>query len=108
MEGRLFSSTVNLRTKIMGFRGFDSSIILILRGGIPRPMGNLPESLSQAILVGIILVGRLGVFILTGKQSAQLRLISQTIYLNWETVCPVKIHTIKQFVLTGKQSAQLR
>ena len=45
----------------MDFRGFDSSVILILRGGILRPIGNLPESLSQAILVGIMLVGRLGV-----------------------------------------------
>ena len=43
------------------FRGFDSSIILILMGGIPRPMGIFPESLSQEILVGIMLVGRLGV-----------------------------------------------
>ena len=51
----------NLRTKLLEFRGFDSSIILILRGGIPMPIGNVPESLSQAILVGIILVGRLGV-----------------------------------------------
>ena len=53
--------TANLRTNIMGFRGVDSSIILILRGGIPRPIGNFSESLSQSILVGIILVGRLGV-----------------------------------------------
>ena len=53
--------TANLRTKILDFRGFDSSIILILRGGILRPIGNFPESLSQAILVGIMLVGRLGV-----------------------------------------------
>ena len=45
----------------MDFRGFDSSTILILRGGISRPKGNFPESLSQAILVGIMLVGRLGV-----------------------------------------------
>ena len=36
----------------MDFRGFDSSIILILRGGIPRPIGDFPESLSQAMLVG--------------------------------------------------------
>ena len=50
----------NLRTNIMDFRGVDSSIILILRGGIPRPIGNFPEHLSQAILVGIMLVGRLG------------------------------------------------
>ena len=38
---------VNLRTKTLDFRGFDSSIVLILRGGIPRPMGNFPECLSQ-------------------------------------------------------------
>ena len=47
----------------MDFRGFDSSIILILRGEIPRPIGNFPESLTQAMLVGVMLVGRLGVII---------------------------------------------
>ena len=46
----------------MDFRGFDSSIILIQRGGILMSIGDLPECLSQAILVGIMLVGRLGVF----------------------------------------------
>ena len=51
----------HLRTKILDFRRFDSSIILILLGGNPRPLGNFPEMLSQQILVGIILVGRLGV-----------------------------------------------
>ena len=30
--------TAHLRAKILGFRGFDSSGILILRGGIPRPI----------------------------------------------------------------------
>ena len=50
--------TANLRTTILDFRGFDSIIILILRGG-----HDFLESLSQAILAGIILVGRLGVFI---------------------------------------------
>ena len=49
----------NLRTKIMDFRVADSSIISILRGGIPMSVGDLPDSLSQAILVGIMLVGRL-------------------------------------------------
>ena len=44
----------------MDFGGFYFSRILIVRGGIPRPIGNFPESLSQAILVGIILVGRRG------------------------------------------------
>ena len=43
------------------FRGLDSSVILILRGGIPRPIGDSPEDLSQAMFVGIMLVGRLGV-----------------------------------------------
>ena len=41
--------------------GFDSSIILIYRGGILLSMGDLPENLNQARLVGIMLVGRLGV-----------------------------------------------
>ena len=35
--------TANLRTKILDFGGFDSSRILILRGGIPRPIENPPE-----------------------------------------------------------------
>ena len=51
----------NLPTKILDFRGFDSSRILILRGGIPMSIGNFLESLSQAILAGRFLVGRLGV-----------------------------------------------
>ena len=44
--------TANLPTKIVDFGGFDSSIMLNLRGGIPRPIGNFPESLCQAMLVG--------------------------------------------------------
>ena len=51
----------NLPTNIVGFRGFDSSMILNFRGGIPRPIGKFPESLSQAMLVGVMFVGRLGV-----------------------------------------------
>ena len=35
--------------------------MLILRGEIPRPIGDFVESLSQAMLVGIMLVGRLDV-----------------------------------------------
>ena len=54
------SHTANLRTKTPDFRGFDSSIIISLSGGIPRSTGILPEIQSQAILVGIILVVRLG------------------------------------------------
>ena len=53
--------TATLRTEILDFRGFDSSRISILRGGIPRPIGKFLESLSQAILAGIILVARLGI-----------------------------------------------
>ena len=39
--------TANLRTTILDFRGFDSSRISILRGGIPMSIGHFPESLSQ-------------------------------------------------------------
>ena len=46
---------------IFWISGFDFSIILILRGGILISIGISPDILSQAILVGIILVGRLGV-----------------------------------------------
>ena len=53
--------TAHIRTTILDFRGFDSNTIFVLRGGILMSIGNFPEVLSQAILVGIILVGRLGV-----------------------------------------------
>ena len=53
--------TASLPTNIVDFRGFDSSIMLFLRGGILRPIGDFPESLSQAILVGVVFVGKLGV-----------------------------------------------
>ena len=46
---------------IVDFRRFDSSEMLFFRGGIPRPIGDFPESLNQAMLVGTMLVGRLGV-----------------------------------------------
>ena len=55
-SGRVCSAA-NLRTRILDFRGFDSSIILILRGGILRSMGIFPEVFNQPILAGIILVG---------------------------------------------------
>ena len=51
----------NLLAKIVHFTGFGSSIILILRGGIPRFMEDFPESLIQTMLVGTMLVGGLGV-----------------------------------------------
>ena len=40
-------STANLRTKIMHFRGFDSSRTLILRGVILMSIGNCLESLTR-------------------------------------------------------------
>ena len=43
-------ATVNLRTKILDFGGFDSSRILILRGGILMAIGNFPDIVSQRIL----------------------------------------------------------
>ena len=60
-DGTYFGGTANLRTEILDLRGSDSSISFITRDGVPRPIGDFPETLSQAILVGIILVGRLGV-----------------------------------------------
>ena len=56
---RACARTANLRTKILDFRVFDSSIILVLRGGILIPQGDFPETLSEPILAGIIFVGRL-------------------------------------------------
>ena len=56
-----FRGAANLPTRILDFKGFDSSRILILRGGILMSVGNFPESLSQGILAGVILVRRLGV-----------------------------------------------
>ena len=68
----------------MGFRGFDSSIILIKRVGIPRSIGKIRESLSQAMLVGVMSLGRLGVCLEYGtweplfRDSRRLQLPSTT------------------------------
>ena len=56
--------TANLPTNIVDFKRLDSSIILISRDGIIMSIGDFPESLSRAILVGTILVGGLGVILL--------------------------------------------
>ena len=58
----------DLPTNIADFRGFDSSVNLIIRADIPRPVGDFPESLTQAMLVGVMLVGRLGVLLSLVKQ----------------------------------------
>ena len=52
------TDTADLRTKTLDFGGFDSSRILILRGGTLMSIGSFPESSSQQILVGRVLVGR--------------------------------------------------
>ena len=56
----LCEKTASLSTEILDLRGFDLSRILILRGGTPRPIGNFPESLSQAISARMTLVARWG------------------------------------------------
>ena len=63
--------TANLRTKILDLKGCDSSRVLILRDGILMSIGNFPESLSQAILAGRFLVGRLGVPGPSGEDACQ-------------------------------------
>ena len=60
--------TPKLPTNIVDFRGFDSSTIS-QRGGIPRFMEDFPESLSQAMLVGTMLVGRLGLSSIFGAEG---------------------------------------
>ena len=73
-RARAGERTANLSTKTLDFRGSDSSIVLIVRGGILRSTGNSSESLSQAILVGIILVGRLGIPACATAAARRLRL----------------------------------
>ena len=66
------ASTANLRTKILDFGGFDSSIILTLKVGIFMSIVEFPNCLSQQILVWIILVGRLGLLVRTGLKRYSL------------------------------------
>ena len=50
--------TDNLRTKMLDFRGFDSSIILSLRGGFIRSTGDFLEIMNERILVcGLFVCG---------------------------------------------------
>ena len=60
----------NLPTNIVDFGGFASSIMLCLRGGILMSIGDFPEDSSQAMLVGIMSVGRLGVHRSLWSESA--------------------------------------
>ena len=47
-----YAQSPYLPTNIVDFREFDSSIMLILRGGILMSIGDFPEGLSRAMLVG--------------------------------------------------------
>ena len=80
---RAIHTTPNLPTNIMDFRGFDSSIILIYRVGILMSIGNLPESLSQAMLVGIMLVGRLDVVVILQRKGG-LRIAEGGLYMDYK------------------------
>ena len=77
--GREILDTANLRTKILDFRGFDLSRIVILRCEILISIVHFLESLSQ-VLVAIILVGRLGVV-----ESARRRRRSTRRWRIWST-----------------------
>ena len=60
----------------MDFGGLYSSIMSTQRGGILMSLGDFPESLSQAMLLGIMLVGRLGV---PPSQTLRGRLLASSI-----------------------------
>ena len=95
-----FGATPNLPTNIKGFRGFDSSIILIKRSKIPRSMGKFRKSLSQAMLVGIMLVGRLGVTasVLTASATATVHAslrASRRKQQNKKTSCGVSLRCLR-------------
>ena len=45
--------TANLRSRILNVRGFDSSRVLMPRGGIPRSIWDFPEIMIQRILAGV-------------------------------------------------------
>ena len=56
----LFVCVACIHTKILDFRGFDSSRILILRGGILKSIGNFPDVSSQQNLSREILSREIG------------------------------------------------
>ena len=80
----VFCDMANLCTEILDFRGFDSSILWSLRGGVLMSMGNFPEGLSERILAGILLVERLGI----GIQPRWTRCNPVTAPSNKVLVCP--------------------
>ena len=74
---------ISLLTWIAG--GFDSSTILILRGWILMSLGNFPESLTQAMLVGCNVSREIGcrvmiilLYIMTTLTNSEGRIINYT------------------------------
>ena len=55
------TATPNPPTNTVDFIRLDSSVMLCLRVGIVMSIGNFRESLSQAMLVGVMLVRKSGV-----------------------------------------------
>ena len=73
--------TANLRTKILDFRGLDSGRILIFRGGTLMSAGNSPEFVSQATLVGIISLGKIGRALIIGGGMIRLEFLGDLPFL---------------------------
>ena len=80
----------NLPTNMVGFRGFDSSIMIILRGEIPRRIGDFPESSSQAMSVGCNVNREIGRQRLTANLGA-----GNCVPWTWE-LHPLKIQDLLQ------------
>ena len=83
--------TANHPTNITDSRVFDSSMILILRGGSLMSIGIIRESLSHAIFVGLMLVGRLGVECIVNTPNPPIRILPTNI-----------CHAMSQYCLFSK------
>ena len=77
----------DLPTNIVDFRGFDSSTILNLRGGISRPKRDFLESSSQAMLVGCNVSGEIW------RTTYDIRyMIHTTCYMTHDMTCVCNIY----------------
>ena len=74
--------TANFRTGIVDFRGFDSSVILILRGGILRPIG---DSRSFGRVSAETTLGDLSVCALRSSLFVVVRDIQRLAICSWST-----------------------
>ena len=102
-EIRCMFTATNLRTKILEFRGLDSSRILMLRGEILGSIGNFPGNLSQQILVGILLVGRLGAALVLSSNA--LSELSRLAPRCSHGVVIIIIITIISFIISSNSSS---